>query len=239
MAFDTFLLHRLMFSFNLYGCVVPFIGGVMKKLGALTGKLVIGLAICVLVTTALKIAFQFTVAKALGVRDAVYEALPKKEVARRPLGLEESIHQASKEHGVDPLILKVIVDKESANGNMRALYRFEPGLYSRLRSEKSYRSLSDSEVRMLASSHGAFHILGLTAERECQLHFSRLYDVETSARCSAKIVRNIDSQVSEKATSTRLKEIFRRYNGQGPSAENYAKDAMGRLAAILYQRARG
>lgn len=211
----------------------------MKKLGALAGKAVIGMAVCVLVTTALKIAFEFTVAKALGIREAVYEALPKKEIAKRPLGLEESIHQAAREHGVDPLILKVIVDKESTNGHMRALYRFEPGLYSRLRGEKSFRSLSDSEVRMLASSHGAFHILGLTAERECQLHFSRLYDVETSARCAAKIVRNIDDQVSEKATSVRLKEIFRRYNGQGESAENYAKDAMGRLAAILYQRARG
>lgn len=211
----------------------------MKKLGVIAGKAVVGAAVCVLVTTALKIAFEFTVAKALGVRDAVYEVLPKKEVARRPLGLEESISVASQEHGVDPLILKVIVEKESTNGQMRALYRFESGLYSRLRNEKSYRSLSDSEVRMLASSHGAFHILGLTAERECQLHFSRLYDVEISARCAAKIVRNIDNQVSEKATSVRLKEIFKRYNGQGESAENYAKDAMGRLAAILYQRTRG
>ena len=211
----------------------------MKKLGVIAGKAIVGAAVCVLVTTALKIAFEFTVAKALGVRDAVYEVLPKKEVARRSLGLEESISVASKEHGVDPLILKVIVEKESTNGQMRALYRFEPGLYSRLRNEKSYRSLSDSEIRMLASSHGAFHILGLTAERECQLHFSRLYDVEISARCAAKIVRNIDNQVSEKATSVRLKEIFKRYNGQGESAENYAKDAMGRLAAILYQRTRG
>lgn len=202
-------------------------------------KGIIGLATCVLVTSALKIACEFAVAKAIDVKDAIYEALPKKEVAKRPLGLEESISVASREHGVDPLILKVIVEKESTNGNMRALYRFEPGLYSRLRAEKSYRTLSDSEVRMLASSHGAFHILGLTAERECQLHFSRLYDVETSAKCAAKIVRNIDNQVSEKATSIRLKEIFRRYNGQGESAENYAKDAMGRLAAILYQRARG
>lgn len=211
----------------------------MKKLGALAGKAVIGIAVCVLVTTALKIAFEFTVAKALGIRDAVYEALPKKEIAKRPLGLEESIEAAARDFRVDPLILKVIVEKESTNGHMRALYRFEPGLYSRLRGEKSYKALSDSEVRMLASSHGAFHILGLTAERECQLHFSRLYDVETSARCAAKIVRNIDDQVSEKATSVRLKEIFKRYNGQGESAENYAKDAMGRLAAILYQRARG
>lgn len=239
MAFDTFLLHQAMFSINLRGCVFPFVGGIMSKLGVLAGKVIVGMAVCVLVTTALKIAFEFTVAKALGVRDAVYEALPKQEVARRPLGLEESIEVAARDFKVDPLILKVIVEKESTNGNVRALYRFEPGLYSRLRGEKSYRTLSDSEVRMLASSHGAFHILGLTAERECQLHFSRLYDVETSAKCAAKIVRNIDNQVSEKATSMRLKEIFKRYNGQGPAAEDYAKDAMGRLAAILYQRTRG
>ena len=211
----------------------------MKKLGALAGKAVVGMAMCVLVTTALKIAFEFTVAKAYGLRDAVYDALPRKEVPRRPLGLEDAIQIASKDHGVDPLILKVIVDKESTNGHVRSLYRFEPGLYSRLRGEKSHRILSDSEVRMLASSHGAFHILGLTAERECQLHFSQLYDVETSARCAAKIIRNIDNQVSEKSTGTRLKEIFKRYNGQGESAESYAKDAMGRLAAILYQRTRG
>lgn len=211
----------------------------MKKVGLLLGKTIIGLAICVLVTTALKIAMDFTVAKAMEVRDVVYQALPRKEITRKPLSLEDAITSAARDFKVDPLILKVIVEKESTNGHMRALYRFEPGLYSRLRSEKSYRSLSDSEVRMLASSHGAFHILGLTAERECQLHFSRLYDIEISARCAAKIIRNIDDRVSEKATSARLKEVFRRYNGTGKAAEEYANDAMGRLAAILYQRARG
>jgi hypothetical protein len=211
----------------------------MKKLGIFAGKAVVGLAICVLVTTGLKIALNFTVAKASQAKNRVLEALPKREVAQSPLSLEESITKASKINGVDPLILHVISEKESAGGNQRALYRFEPHLFTRLRGEKSYRDLSDSEIRMLASSHGVFHILGITAERECGLHFSKLYDTEKSALCAARIVRRIDETVKAKATEHRLREIFRQYNGQGPAAETYAKDAMVRLAAILYQRTNG
>ncbi len=211
----------------------------MKKVGVFAGKVVIGMAICVLVTTGLKIALNFTIAKASQAKEKVLDALPKREVAQSPLSLEQSIAKASRVNGVDPLILHVISEKESSNGNQRALYRFEPHLFSRLRGEKSYRSLSDSEIRMLASSHGAFHILGLTAERECGLHFSKLYDTEKSAMCAARIVKRIDESVKAKATEHRLREIFRQYNGQGPAAENYAKDAMVRLAAILYQRTNG
>lgn len=215
------------------------LGGIMKKLAAFGGKVVIGLAICVLVTTGLKIALNFTVAKASQAKEKVLDVLPKKEVAQRALTLDESIAKASRSNGIDPLILHVISEKESAGGNTRALYRFEPHLFSRLRGEKSYRELSDSEVRMLASSHGVFHILGVTAERECGLHFSKLYDTEKSAMCAARIVKRIDETVKAKATEHRLREIFRQYNGQGPAAENYAKDAMVRLAAILYQRTNG
>lgn len=211
----------------------------MKKVGVFAGKVVIGMAICVLVTTGLKIALNFTIAKASQAKERVLDVLPKREVAQIPLSLEQSIAKASRVNGVDPLILHVISEKESSNGNQRALYRFEPHLFTRLRGEKSYRSLSDSEIRMLASSHGAFHILGLTAERECGLHFSKLYDTEKSAMCAARIVKRIDESVKAKATEHRLREIFRQYNGQGPAAENYAKDAMVRLAAILYQRTNG
>lgn len=211
----------------------------MRKVATVAGKIVVGIAICVLVTTGLKIALNFTVAKAAQLKERVIDALPKKEVAQSPLSLEASISKASKANSVDPLILHVISDKESAGGNQRALYRFEPHLFTRLRGDKNYRDLSDSEVRMLASSHGVFHILGITAERECGLHFSKLYDTERSAMCAARIVKRIDETVKAKATEHRLREIFRQYNGQGPAAENYAKDAMGRLAAILYQRANG
>jgi len=211
----------------------------MKKIATVTGKIIVGIAICVLVTTGLKIALNFTIAKASQAKERVLKSLPKKEVAQSPLSLEASITKASRVTGVDPLILHVISEKESAGGNQRALYRFEPILFSRLKGDKSYRDLSDSEIRMLASSHGAFHILGLTAERECGLHFSKLYDTEKSAICAAKIVKRIDESVKAKATEHRLREIFRQYNGKGPAAETYAKDAMARLAAILYQRANG
>lgn len=215
------------------------LGGTVRKIATIAGKGVVGVAICILVTTALKIAFNFTIAKAYQAKERVLEALPKREVVQRPLNLEESIIKASKVNSVDPLILHVISDKESSGGSQRALYRFEPHLFSRLRNEKNYKDFSDSEVRMLASSHGAFHILGITAERECGLHFSKLYDIEKSALCAARIIKRIDETVKTKATEHRLKEVFRQYNGQGPSAENYAKDAMVRLAAILYQRANG
>ena len=211
----------------------------MKKVGIFAGKAVGGLAMCVLVTTGLKIALNFTIAKASQAKERVLDALPKREVAQSPLSLEQSIAKAAKISGVDPLILHVICDKESSGGNPRALYRCEPHLFTRLRAEKGYRELSDSEIRMLASSHGAFHILGLTAERECGLHFSKLYDMEKSATCAARIVKRIDETVKAKATEHRLREIFRQYNGQGPAAETYAKDAMVRLAAILYQRTNG
>jgi|694.fasta_scaffold01277_35 hypothetical protein len=236
-----------MFSMNLIEKAKPLVsafcrflyGGIMRKITTFLGKVVVGMAICVLVTTGLKIALNFTVAKALQAKEKIVDVLPKKEVAQRSLNLEESIVKASKTNGVDPLILHVISDKESSGGNQRALYRFEPHLFSRLRGDRNYRELSDSEVRMLASSHGVFHILGLTAERECGLHFSKLYDTEKSAMCAARIVRRIDETVKAKATEHRLREIFRQYNGQGPAAETYAKDAMVRLAAILYQRTNG
>lgn len=211
----------------------------MKTIGIALAKLVIGLAICVLITKGLDVACEFTLAKASQVQSAVLDKLPKREVQKEPLDVQQAILFAAKTHGVDPLILKVISEKESSGGNTRALYRFEPSLYSRVRAAKSYRDLSDSEIRMLASSHGVFHILGITAERECDLHFSALYNVETSALCAAKIVRRIDETVKAKATEHRLREIFRQYNGQGPAAETYAKDAMVRLAAILYQRTNG
>ena len=202
-------------------------------------KGVVALATCVLVTSALKVACNFTVAKAYQVKEMAINALPKREVPKRPLGLDEAIREASNSYGVDPLILRVISEKESSSGDPRSLYRFEPGLYSRLRSDKAFKGLSYSEVRMLASSHGAFHVLGLTAEQQCQIHFSKLYNTEIAANCAAKIIRNIDNKVSERSVSIRLKEIFKRYNGQGQAADNYAVDAMGRLAALLYERNKG
>lgn len=212
----------------------------MSRVFVLLGKFGLFLCMSLLVAKGVDVAVNFTSLKIEEAKAAIYEALPAKIIkeGREPLPLVDAIRQAAEAHNIDPLILTVISEKESAGGNSRALYRFEPELYARLRGEKAYRGLSDSEVRMLASSHGVFHILGATAEGQCQIHFSRLYDQETAAHCAARIVKNIQGRSQEGATSARLHEIFKRYNGSGRAADVYANDAMVRLAALLYQRQR-
>lgn len=207
----------------------------MRNFLRYAGMTVLFLAVSILTTHALTVSGIWAIGKIESAKAAAVDLLPKKEVPQQPKPLMVIIDIAARTNNVDPLILQVIVEKESNNGDTRSLYRFEPDLFSRLRGQSQYRNLSDSEVRMLASSHGAFHILGLTAERECGLHFSKLYNNEIAAHCAAKIVRRIDDNVQAKATSERLKEIFKRYNGQGKAADMYASDAMVRLASLLYK----
>ena len=162
---------------------------------------------------------------------SVAEAKKKfnRSVEHQPATLQKTIHLKSKQHQIDPIILQIIVQKESNNGNPRALYRFEPTLYQRLRQTKGYRELSDSEVRMLASSHGPFHILGATGASQCTLHFSELYDVEKSTDCAARIVRRLSDE-----NNGEVRKVFRGYNGSGPMADKYATDAMVTLADLLF-----
>lgn len=146
-----------------------------------------------------------------------------------PANLQKTIHLKSKEHQIDPIILEIIVQKESNNGNPRSLYRFEPNLYQRLRQSKSYRGMSDGEIRMMASSHGPFHILGATGASQCNLHFSELYDVDKSTDCAARIVRKLSDE-----NNGEVRKVFKGYNGTGPMADKYATDAMVTLAELLY-----
>lgn len=225
---------------GLVGPALFLLGGTMSRIFSLLGKFALFLCTSLLIARGVDVVVNYTLLKIDEAKAAIYEALPAKIIKeeREPLPLTEAIRQAAEAHDIDPLILIVISEKESAGGNSRALYRFEPELYSRLRGERAYRNLSDSEVRMLASSHGVFHILGATAESQCQIHFSRLYDQEIAAHCAARIVKNIQGKAQGRATSDQLREIFKRYNGSGKAADVYASDAMSRLAALLYQRQR-
>lgn len=143
--------------------------------------------------------------------------------------LSDLLSLKANQYQLDPIILKIILKKESNDGQMDSLYRFEPALYQRLRSMKSYRGMSDSEVRMMASSHGPYHILGATGKDQCGLHFSELYDNEKSTDCAARIVKRLMDE-----NGGEIKQVFRGYNGSGPAAERYAIDAMLHLAELLY-----
>lgn len=149
--------------------------------------------------------------------------------------LDEIITQVSHEYKIDPLILRVISEKESSGG--LALYRFEPEQFQRRLGEDRRLGLSEDERRMENSSHGIFHIMGYTARNMCNMHWSELYNPWLNAKCAATIVQQLQ-QTSERSKSpdARVFEIFKKFNGQGPMADAYANDAMVRLAKLLYQK---
>lgn len=143
------------------------------------------------------------------------------QISTGSLTLMEAIVTKAKEWAIDPAILVVIAKKESSFGKIDRLYRFEPKMFERLKKHRSYRHMSDSNLRMLASSHGPFHILGVTALERCDTHFSKLYSNKDGADCASQILSEIQVDVGGD-----VKETFRRYNGKGKMAERYAKDAM-------------
>lgn len=203
-------------------------------------KLGVTLAVCLGVAHLAHQTFEVLSAHAMRAREMLLERVTITKVVTEYREIDDAtlgdiIAKTSKDHGVDPLVMAVLAEKESRGGE--ALYRFEPGKFDELRGSKSYRNMPTDEVRMIASSHGVFHIMGYSARQYCDLAWHRLYDPWTSARCAAKIVKKHQKDTEHiKAPSARVREVFRRYNGTGDMADRYADDAMNRLAGILYDR---
>ena len=152
--------------------------------------------------------------------------------------LREIVNNVSKEMGIDPLIMQVIAIKESSHG--KALYRFEKRKFSQLIADPKYKGVSEDEVRMISSSHGAFHVMGYTAQGFCKMHWSRLYNTYEAARCATAYAKHCwDANASIKSAEDRFWATFKSYNGEGPEAEAYANDAMSKLAGILYSQLEG
>lgn len=197
---------------------------------------VIGVSVAALVW------LSFQVVHAWGVlnerMDRVYRAamarVTKVEVRRElvrsdavPLG--QLVELVSRKHRIPPVVLQAVVDQESSGGEY--LYRFEPNTYSQL---KVKTRTSDSEVRMLASSHGVAHVMGFNAQPRCGVHWSKLYDPAIGLECGAKILReSMEKYRSVGDSSRRVWLALRDYNGSGPDAEAYASKVMARVGALL------
>lgn len=135
----------------------------------------------------------------------------------------------SRKYRVPTVVLQAVVDQESGGGNY--LYRFEAEKYSQM---KQKPHVPDSEVRMLASSHGLAHVMGFNSEPRCGVHWSKLYDPYVGLDCGAKILReNIDKHNGIKDTSRRIWMALRDYNGSGKAAEQYANSVMARIGELL------
>ncbi len=205
-------------------------------------KLAVVLGVCLGVAHLANQAFDVASARAVQAKDAFLEKVTVvktvteyREIDDATLG--DIIAKTAKEFGVDPLIMTVLAEKESRGGDEGSLYAFEPEKFEELRSNPKYRNVSTNELRMIASSHGAFHVMGYSAKDLCNMHWSRLYDAWSAAKCAATVVQKKSKEIGEiKDSSLRVRELFRRFNGSGPRAEKYADDAMSRLAGILYDR---
>lgn len=150
------------------------------------------------------------------------------KIPSHELPLEDIINRVAKTRKIPSIVLQTIIAKESGAGTH--LYRFEPDVYNRLRTTSK---LSDDETKMLASSHGAMQVMGFNAETRCGVHWSKLYDEFTGIDCGAKILREELDKAPGKNAGERLWQAFKRYNGSGPRAENYADEALASLGKLF------
>ena len=166
--------------------------------------------------------------------DSITRTKVVREVVRPdqvPLG--QLVPMVAHSVGVPEVVLFAVVERESSGA--RRLYRFEARKFDELRRSREYTKYSDDELRMLASSHGSAHVLGLNAEPRCGLHWSRLYDSVAGLECGARILRgNLDRHRAVQNPSRRLWLALRDYNGSGSAAEAYADAVMARIGALLF-----
>jgi hypothetical protein len=147
---------------------------------------------------------------------------PIRQMVQPKMSLEEALEKIPLELGVDPNVIKAICQWESMDG--KDLHRFEPGKF-----EMALQlTTSVFEAKQLASSHGACHVLGLTA-RSLGYHWSELDDNEKGVRAATMAYRDcLDRNNSNEDASIRC------YNGSGDKTWTYLKKVKPILAKIRY-----
>lgn len=152
----------------------------------------------------------------------------KEYVKPESLSTDELISVISREVNLKPVILKVIVIKES-HDDINQLYRFEAKQFAkRANLDRKY---TEAERRMMSSSHGVTHVMGYRAH-ECGLHWSQLYEKRNALMCTSVIVKKDLARASKmtKSKSEQLYLAYKFYNG----SDQYAIEAMAELGKILF-----
>lgn len=169
----------------------------------------------------------YQVAKEYALQKITRIQVVREYIEPEAMDLDQAIAHISKLEDVTPLILRAIAMQESAGG--KYLYRFEPQVYQRIQNKIK---TTEDEKRMLASSHGAFHIMGYNASERCDLHWSQLYDNALGAACAMRIIKQNYRAAQGKTLGQKLRAAIRAYNGSGPQAEQYADKIMGIIAEL-------
>lgn len=141
--------------------------------------------------------------------------------------LKEIIEEIPPKYGIPPLLAAAIVHQESG-GNTDAV-RFEPGQVAR--AKRVAPRASEHEIRMLASSLGAFQVMAWHAPT-FGLRWSELLDPETNAEVAMAILRScLDRHTNKKTKYEQVRGGLACYNG----SERYADAVLARLGRILVE----
>lgn len=143
--------------------------------------------------------------------------------------LSELVNYYSTKYGINPSIVWLIIKKES-NGDSKRI-RYEES-WKREYSRKYPRgNLNNIEYDLIFSSFGLMQVSYVIWHEFCGInHSTDLLDIETNVECGVKILVKCLAESNNVYPHTqRIRGCFRRYNGSGKKAENYANDLMIKL----------
>lgn len=175
----------------------------------------------------------FTVALLVGVLFAVWAVkraeatAPVKAQAEEPeqISVGDLVHLAAEKHGIHPMLLMAIVEKESA-GQVDAI-RYEPGQLTRA----AKITKNAEQQRMYASSHGLAQVMGWWAP-EFKLSWADLYEPETNLDVASDILKRCLKRHNEKGRFEQLHGALTCYNG----STKYADAVLQTLGQKLIER---
>ena len=144
--------------------------------------------------------------------------------------LPKLVDAYSGKYGLEPVIAWAIIDKESSMRHDRI--RFEQSWKDEY--GKDYprqRWMNDIEYDLIFSSFGLMQISYVIWKDTCGINsFTELLQPEKNLDCGLKIMAQcLDDASYMKSKKERLRYCFKRYNGSGPKAEQYADSVMSRL----------
>lgn len=147
------------------------------------------------------------------------------EVERKPRPVKELIENIPPEYGISPLVMSVIVERES--GGRNDAIRYEPGQMPRA----AKLTKNAEKQRALASSHGLAQVMGWWAP-EFKLEWFQLYDPETNIKAASAILKRCMDKQTAKTKTERLRGALACYNGSNA----YADAIIARIGSLLIEQ---
>jgi len=152
---------------------------------------------------------------------------------------EDAIRTIPKQFGIPDVIVETILAKESPDRDLNA-YRSEAHNPNQIALAKKF-SKKDAQIKMIASSHCPFQIMGYEAEQRgvpwAELYYPKTCVELFSAVWTSKQEYCLTANPSLKKNKVALLECTARaWNGSGEKAEQYKEEFMAILGNKLFAK---